>query len=1031
MPDAKRRSPTSLFIVDNSDDDWKVVNYLQQWTEIARSFDIATGYFEIGGLLALDGFWQKLDKIRILMGDEVSRRTKRAFEAGLAGLLDRLDRSIEAEKERNDFLSGVPAIVDAIRKGTILARVYRKRKFHAKTFITHGRMDVIGSTALVGSSNFTYPGLTQNVELNVQLQREVDRLQEWYEAHWDEAEDITPDILKTIERHTRERTPFEIYVRAMEAFFKGHAPSVGEWERTGSTMYPMLSEYQRDGYRALMSIARRYGGAFLCDGVGLGKTYVGLMIIERLLFERKRVALFVPKSTLEDVWRVRIQEYMPKALGQFSNLVIYSHTDLLRGGAYPAHMEEVKEEVDAIVIDEAHHFRNLSSQRYEKLYKICEGKLIYMLTATPVNNSFFDLLHMMELFTRRDPGYFGRGSLGIHSLRGHFRRMESALETLVGDDKQVDLDQQAAEAVLARDDLFRELVIQRSRAYVKESLRQHGDGQVTFPQRKDPQVVPYSLLRTYRGLLDRLEDAFFQPKGRGPLLSLPIYFPLAYYRGDDAAIDPMEQGRQRQVVGLIRTLLLKRFESSAVAFEASCKGLLLKLLYFIRLHNEKTARRWIDLHASLIDRIKAQDPRRDGSGEQDEDAEEDIIPEEAKKRIVRLNPEEYSVDEMIMESLDDLDTLVGFLDELHDFDPARDHKLQQLIQLMQTDATLRQHKVLIFTEYRDTAHYLREQLEAAGVGPLDEVDSLTRRSRSDIIRAFSPYYNGSSSAALAEAGHPETRVLVSTDVLSEGLNLQDATCIINYDLHWNPVRLMQRIGRVDRRLNPALETQMIHDHPEVAAVRGTVSLWNFLPPDELNRILSLYQRVTNKTLRISKIFGIEGKKLLTPDDDYEALKTFSRRFEGTPSQLEKMRLAYQALQRDYPELVAAAALMPLRLFTGKQLDAHPSGDRRARGVFFCYQLPARDVSTGEWSNEAGIARWYLYWFDTDEIVEDVARAFECIRCEPDTPRNTVAADIDLVSVRKKLDKHVTNSYLKKVQAPIGVKAKLLAWMELV
>ncbi|MCJ7749557.1 MAG: helicase, partial [Armatimonadetes bacterium] len=686
-------------------------------------------------------------------------------------------------------------------------------------------------------------------------------------------------------------------------------------------------------------------------------------------------------------------------------------------------------EVDAIVIDEAHHFRNLSSQRYEKLYEICEGKLLYMLTATPVNNSFFDLLHMMELFTRREAGYFGRGSLGIHSLRGHFRRMETALETLVGDDKQIDLDQQAAEAVLARDDLFRELVIQRSRAYVKESLRQYGDGNVSFPQRRDPQVVPYSLLRTYRGLLDRLEDAFFQPKGRGPLLSLPIYFPLAYYRGDDASIDPMEQGRQRQVVGLIRTLLLKRFESSAVAFEASCKSLLLKLLYFIRLHNEQTARHWIDLHASLIDRIKVQDQRRDGSGEEDEDAEEDIIPEEAKKRIERLDPKEYNVDEMIMESLDDLDTLAGFLDELRDFDPGRDHKLQQLIQLLQTDTTLRQHKVLIFTEYRDTAHYLREQLEAAGVGPLDEVDSLTRRSRSDIIRAFSPYYNGSSSAALVEAGHLETRVLVSTDVLSEGLNLQDATCIISYDLHWNPVRLMQRIGRVDRRLDPALEAQMIRDHPEVAEVRGTVSLWNFLPPGELNRILSLYERVTNKTLRISKIFGIEGKKLLTPDDDYEALKTFSQSFAGTPSQLEQMRLAYQALQRDYPELVAAAESMPLRLFSGKQLDRHPSND--ASGVFFCYQLPARDVSTEEWSNEAGIARWYLYWFDTDEIIEDVARAFECIRSEPDTPRTTVAADIDLVAVRRKLDKHVTNSYLKKVQAPIGVKATLLAWMELV
>ncbi len=1026
MSDRQRGSPAGLFIVDNSDDDWKVADYLRQWTEIARAFDIATGYFEIGALLALDGFWQRLDGIRILMGDEVSRRTKAAFEAGLSELLDKLDISIEEAKEKDDFLTGVPAIVEAIRRGTILARVYNRRKFHAKAYITHGRMDVIGSTALVGSSNFTTPGLTQNVELNIQVTGpQVGLLQAWYEAHWDEARDVSHEVLSAIERHTRERTPFEVYVRAMHAFFQGHAPSVDEWERTESKVYPILSEYQREGYRALMSIGKRYGGAFLCDGVGLGKTYIGLMIIERLLFERKRVALFVPRPAVEDVWGVRIREFMPKSLGKFSNLAVYSHTDLLRGGPYPAWMEEVRDEVDAIVIDEAHHFRN-RNDRYQKLYDICEGKQLFMLTATPVNNSFFDLLHMMELFTRRRADYFGRGSLGIHSLPGHFRQLEKALEVAMGGETQADLDQQAAEKVLGDDDLFRELVIQRSRAYVKESLRRHGDGHVSFPVRGAPQVVPYSLVRTYRGLLERIETAFFERAQ--PLLTLPIYFPLAYYRGSDASIDPLEQGRQQQVVGLIRTLLLKRFESSAVAFQASCEDLLLKLLYFVRLHNPRTAQRWMDTHAALMERIKAHHTG-DGSGKGEDDADEDVIPDEAKKKIEPLDPREYNVDAMVIEAMGDLDTLSGFLDELRDFDPAGDHKLQQLVAIMQDHRLLKAHKVLIFTEYRDTAHYLYEQLAALGIGPLDEVDSTTRRSRSEIIRAFSPYYNGSSSAALAAEGRTETRVLISTDVLSEGLNLQDAGCIINYDLHWNPVRLMQRIGRVDRRLDPAVEARMIAEHPEIAGVRGTVSLWNFLPPDELNRILSLYERVTNKTLRISKIFGIEGKKLLRPDDDYEALRTFNQAFEGVPSQLEQMRLAYQALKDGYPELVAEADGLPLRLFSGKQLDGHPSAD--TRGVFFCYRLPAQDVTTGDWSDEAGITRWYLYWLTSDAIEEEATRVFDCIRCEPGTPRETRSDPQSLVELRRKVDKHVTNTYLKRVVAPVGVEATLLAWMEMV
>ena len=126
----------------------------------------------------------------------------------------------------------------------------------------------------------------------------------------------------------------------------------------------------------------------------------------------------------------------------------------------------------------------------------------------------------------------------------------------------------------------------------------------------------------------------------------------------------------------------------------------------------------------------------------------------------------------------------------------------------------------------------------------------------------------------------ETRILISTDVLSEGLNLQDATRLINYDLHWNPVRLMQRIGRVDRRMDPDVETATARRPSGPGRMRGKVVYWNFLPPDELDELLTLYARVSHKTLRISKTFGIEGKKLLKPEDDYEALKDFTHAYEG-------------------------------------------------------------------------------------------------------------------------------------------------------
>jgi phosphatidylserine/phosphatidylglycerophosphate/cardiolipin synthase-like enzyme len=194
VPDSTKRQGDDLFIVDNSDSDWKVRDYLREWSEISRAFDIATGYFEIGALLALDGKWQQLEKLRILMGDEVSKRTKKALLAGIENVGKILDASLEKEKEKNDFLTGVPAIVEAIRNRKIECRVYTKEKFHAKAYITHSKLAVVGSAALVGSSNLTYPGLTQNVELNVQLRREVPVLQDWFERHWKEAEDVSDEI---------------------------------------------------------------------------------------------------------------------------------------------------------------------------------------------------------------------------------------------------------------------------------------------------------------------------------------------------------------------------------------------------------------------------------------------------------------------------------------------------------------------------------------------------------------------------------------------------------------------------------------------------------------------------------------------------------------------------------------------------------------------------------------------------------------------------------------------------------------------
>jgi superfamily II DNA or RNA helicase len=1047
MPSRTSLTGSELFIVDNSDTDWKVLKYLHDWCQISKAIDIATRYFEIGSLLSLRDEWQKVDKIRILMGDEVSKRTKNAFLEGIGRVTRRLDDSLEREKEKNDFLPGVPAIVNAIQSGKIECRIYRKEKFHAKAYITHASLEVVGASALVGSSNFTFPGLTENIELNVQITgRPVHVLQEWFEDHWNEAEIVTPEILKTIERHIREYSPFEVYAKALQEFFRGHEVTVGEWEQGQSRMYPVLDEYQKEGYRALLKISAQYGGAFLCDGVGLGKTYVGLMLIERLVVhERRRVVLIVPKAARYDVWERDIRRYLRYLGGDFSNLVIFNHTDLLRGGEYVYRLDRIKEMADVIIIDEAHHFRNPGlkgepgevKSRYWRLYEIAEDKTIYFLTATPVNNRLIDFQHMIELFSRRDrPDYFKKAPLGIHSLTGHFRKLEKALEKLVQGPAEeggnLTTNEAEAEQVLWQDDLFRALVVQRSRAYVKKSQEQHDGSQAIFPKREPPRVAHYQLRKTYGRLLEIVEKAFKKDK---PLFSLAVYYPLAYYIGPDMEKQQraLLENRQKAVASLIRVLFLKRFESSARAFESSCENLLIKLLAWTNKHSttpadQKILDRWMKQNEELLAYVHQDLHELKG-----EEPDEDIIDQEMLDEIEPLSRDHYKVDEILKETYLDLEEITRFIRELKKFKPSNDDKLKALVKLLRSDLDLKGQKVLIFTEFMATARYLRKQLEEAGIEEVEEVDSATKADRSEIIRRFAPYYNRPPQGEVLEGIGLETRILISTDVLSEGLNLQDAGRLVNYDLHWNPVRLMQRIGRVDRRLNPEIEAQMIANRPELKNIRGKVIYWNFLPPEELDDLLRLFSKVSHKTLRISKVFGIEGRKLLRPEDDFEALKDFNHQFEGETSVSEAMHLEYLKLLQENPGLEDRLSGLPLRVFSGKE---HPRPDTRS--VFFCYALPAPAAQekagtlsdAGKWTEEAGFTKWYLFDLETEKILGEPGEMLYLIRSSKDTPRHRAIEDQTLSEIRAQIDRHIKNTYLKQVQAPIGVKPVLKAWMEL-
>ena len=384
-------------------------------------------------------------------------------------------------------------------------------------------------------------------------------------------------------------------------------------------------------------------------------------------------------------------------------------------------------------------------------------------------------------------------------------------------------------------------------------------------------------------------------------------------------------------------------------------------------------------------------------------------------------------------------------------DPEKDEKLQKLLQLVNENPLIKGQKVLIFTEFRDTARYLERRIRETGIDSVEQVDSGRNvKNREEIIQRFAPFYNCFNSGKLLEKRLQDgINILISTDVLSEGLNLQDASLLINYDLHWNPVRLMQRIGRLDRRLDPEIEA--VFNRPDM--LNGKMYFWNFLPPDELETLLGLMKILTGKILRINRILGIEGS-LLKPDDPDMTIKEFNASYEKTETTEELMNLERQRLEAAHPELWKQLAQLPRRLFSGKQAAAGfetivDSEDKeagriqpnQAKGLFCCYRMPpvvakAADslfeVKQEQYKPEKhppGEVRWYFWDEETGKVSEQLEDTWSAVRCTPGTERNVVKGVTRLADARKKIEKHIRNTFLRDVQAPIGMKPTLLAWME--
>ncbi len=978
------------------------------------NLDIATGTFEIGAFLSLGETWRHLDGIRILMCDETSERTKKHL---IEALEEITNESLESVKEEDDTLQGLADVRNAIRLGKIVVRIYDSAKFHAKLNLMQAKESSPVSFSTVGSSNFTLPGLTQNVELNTFITdaTHIGKLREWYDERWEEGSEVKVELLRTIERHLKEHPPFTVYAKALHAYFEGREKPTDEWEENEAVIYRTLSQYQKDGYHAALQIADTWNGALICDGVGSGKTYIGLMILEHALRENKRVLLITPKSVAESVWNSQIDRLLQSKydllLEETYHIIL--HTDLGRkGGIDERQLKYFHEHKEVIIIDEAHHFRNPSSNRGKLLMDLAKDKKIYLLTATPINNSLDDIYHLINYFAQNDRSHFS--DIGVHNFRAYFRDIERQFES-----EGAEIAEQAEEGDLLRQDpLLKQVLIQRSRKYIKDVELESGE-HILFPARVIEPTVDYSLRRVYRTLYDELQNAFDQDD---PFLNLAIYNTVKYHRNPERRIEQ----REKQIIGLIRTLVLKRLESSWRSFEVTVENLLLKMADWLQQYaperfetwKTKNQQWWGVVHNHIMKRLE-----EDGITRQEPSEEEDDIA--SVETVDEFIPEDHDLDRLFNDVVKDMDFLTQLLSKIYrsfyadelgrEPDTEKDDKLQQLLDLLKTAPY---DKRLIFTEFCDTARYLYTQLQNAGITDIAQIDSRRKVNREEIIERFSPFYNGKTPY---QSGEP-VNTLITTDVLAEGLNLQDASVIINYDLHWNPVRLMQRIGRLDRRLDANIEAKLNRTDP-------TVHVWNFLPPEELEDILRLRQRVDGKILRISHTLGIEGR-FVTPNDDNETLRLFNERYDGTESIEELMNLERQRISEAHPDLWKKLPNLPKRLFSGKDVNVQPPPMRNRDGeliplkrigdigVFCCYRMPNSEI------------KWYFYDAENDEVIEDVRDIWPEIRCDIDTERYTEKGPGGLKDVLKKVEKHIREKYLRDIQAEMGEKPKLITWLEI-
>jgi hypothetical protein len=750
-----------------------------------------------------------------------------------------------------------------VPEGKVLSHETASRvHLHAKAYLFSG--DGRGYAA-VGSSNLTKGGLNENVELNLTTEDPAvtTQLVDWFEEKWKQGQDSREEFIHLLEQCVlfgRRFTPWQVFIKALHAAY-GRFLDFG----LGGELADQLAIFQQEAVARCVQLVNRHWGAMLCDSVGLGKTHEGLGILGEFQRQRqgKTKALVICPAQLESNWsRDKFQSY--GVFGEtftMERLPQLAEIDDLDDGLEKARRQRLLrrlQDFDIILVDESHNFRNHEAKRYKGLMKIIrEGakpdKRVVLLTATPINNTIWDLYYQLRLITRGDDTWYaGRGP--IANLRTTFQQVDKGgggpglLDTMI-----LTLVRRTRHDIRARQAAGEPMAI--------------GDEPLRFPIHEIPEAITYSLEQLYRGVYKEVVDAIEN-------LTFAVY-KLEEYGVDTGERDTESRIRQRNetLIGIMRTIFLKRMESSVAALTNTVRSQVDYLNIFL-------AR--LDEGRVLTPRL-AQKLRVALGGSLTDDALEAEEPDsQASELLARMATAPADADKLtelrghVGADRDTLSDLLGELEKLAgESGPEGDPKLARLREVLESLPAQDEHgvptKAVVFTNYRDTANYIFRSLDGPEDAHFDKMlrcwsnladqrwmSKLTGRDpkgrRAEVLAHFAPLASCRDTEALddpillekVEPYRQESiELLISTDVLSEGQNLQDAQYVINYDLHWNPVRMIQRGGRIDRLFSP-------HER---------VFFYNLMPEKELEDILKLVKGLEKKIKTIEGSVALDASIL--------------------------------------------------------------------------------------------------------------------------------------------------------------------------